>query len=72
MIKIYTVLLCNLLKKTLFIEIQSTYFKVLNWIYNRQKYAMRMRENNARLNTLLNENDEKKLAITMKTKEVNV
>ena len=31
-----------------------------------------MRENNARLNTLLNENDEKKLAITMKTKEVNV
>ena len=33
---------------------------------------MRMRENNARLNTLLNENDEKNLLITMKAKEVNV
>ena len=31
-----------------------------------------MRENNARLNTLLAENDEKKLAIIMKSKEVNV
>ena len=31
-----------------------------------------MRENNARVNTLLNENDEKKLSIIMKTKEVNM
>ena len=33
---------------------------------------MRMRENNARVNTLLAENDKKKLVIITKSKEVNM
>ena len=33
---------------------------------------MRMRENNARLNTLLAENGKKKLVIITKSKEVNM
>ena len=32
---------------------------------------MRMRESNARVNALLNQNDENKIELMMKTKEIN-
>ena len=53
---------------------QITYFyvfKLLKRFFNRKKYSMRMREKDARLNAVLDEIDDNKLIVLMKTKEIN-